>query len=83
MNLKFFCCVGEKKQNEDFPGSQMVDARDRVRSLVQEDPTRWGATKPVRHNYWAHASHLQSSLHSLQLEKARKQQRRPSTARST
>ena len=40
MNLKFFCYVGEKKQNEDFPGSQMVDARDRVRSLVQEDPTR-------------------------------------------
>ena len=31
---------GKKKQNEDFPDSQMVDARDRVRSLVQEDPTR-------------------------------------------
>ena len=24
-----------------------------VRSLVQEDPTCHGATKPVRHNYWA------------------------------
>ena len=24
-----------------------------VRSLVQEDPTCRGATKPVRHNYWA------------------------------
>ena len=24
----------------------------RVRALVQEDPTRRGATKPVRHNYW-------------------------------
>ena len=23
----------------------------RIRSLVQEDPTRWGATKPVSHNY--------------------------------
>ena len=25
----------------------------RVRSLVQEDPTCHGATKPVHHNYWA------------------------------
>ena len=25
----------------------------RVRALVQEDPTCHGATKPVRHNYWA------------------------------
>ena len=25
----------------------------RVRSLVREDPTCRGATKPVRHNYWA------------------------------
>ena len=24
-----------------------------IRSLVQEDPTCRGATKPVRHNYWA------------------------------
>ena len=24
-----------------------------VRALVQEDPTCHGATKPVRHNYWA------------------------------
>ena len=27
----------------------------RVRALVQEDPTCHGATKPVRHNYWAWA----------------------------
>ena len=27
----------------------------RVRSLVREDPTYRGATKPVRHNYWARA----------------------------
>ena len=27
----------------------------RVRALVQEDPTCRGATKPVRHNYWAWA----------------------------
>ena len=26
-----------------------------VRALVQEDPTCRGATKPVSHNYWAHA----------------------------
>ena len=25
----------------------------RVRALVREDPTCHGATKPVRHNYWA------------------------------
>ena len=25
----------------------------RVPSLVREDPTRRGATKPMRHNYWA------------------------------
>ena len=25
----------------------------RVRALVREDPTCLGATKPVRHNYWA------------------------------
>ena len=24
-----------------------------VQALVQEDPTRRGATKPVHHNYWA------------------------------
>ena len=27
----------------------------RVRALVWEDPTCHGATKPVRHNYWAWA----------------------------
>ena len=25
----------------------------RVRALVREDPTCRGATKPMRHNYWA------------------------------
>ena len=24
-----------------------------VQSLIQEDSTRWGATKPICHNYWA------------------------------
>ncbi|KAJ8793066.1 hypothetical protein J1605_003743 [Eschrichtius robustus] len=27
--------------------------RTRVQALVREDPTCRGATKPVRHNYWA------------------------------
>ena len=30
----------------------------RVWSLVQEDPTCRGATKPVRHNYWARVPQL-------------------------
>ena len=34
----------------------------RVRALVQEDPTCRGATKPVRHNYWAWA--LEPASHS-------------------
>ena len=32
----------------------------RVRALVREDPTCRGATKPVRHNYWAHVPQLLS-----------------------
>ena len=41
-----------------FPGGAAVknppaNAGAQVRSLVQEDPTRCGATKPVRHNYRA------------------------------
>ena len=34
----------------------------RVRALVREDPTCHGATKPVRHNYWACA--LESASHN-------------------
>ena len=30
----------------------------RVRSLVREDPTFHGASKPVCHNYWAHVPQL-------------------------
>ena len=36
-----------------------------VQSLVQEDPTRLGATKPVLHVYWACAR----KTHALQQEK--------------
>ena len=34
-------------------GIRLPMQRTRVRALVQEDPTCRGATKPVRHNYWA------------------------------
>ena len=33
----------------------------RVRALVQEDPTCCGATKPMRHNYWAWVPQLLKS----------------------
>ena len=38
-----------------------------VWALVREDPTCRGATKPVRHNYWACAlepAHLEPVLHN-------------------
>ena len=84
----------------------------RVRALVREDPTCRGATKPVRHNYWAcaleptshdywahmprarapqqekppqweaHAPQRRVAPPSLQLEKARAQQRRPNLAQN-
>ena len=43
---------------EGFPGGAVVknlpaSAGDTCSSLVWEDPTCRGATKPVRHNYWA------------------------------
>ena len=34
----------------------------RVRSLVQEDPTCWGATRPACYNYWAYA--LEPGIHN-------------------
>ena len=68
--------------NGDFPGGAVVKnppalagsipGRTRVRSLVQEDPTCRGATKPAshnylacalepaNHNYWAHVPQLLS-----------------------
>ena len=46
------------KASWDFPGGAVVknlpaNAGTRVRALVWKDPTCCGATKPVRHNYWA------------------------------
>ena len=51
----------------DFPGGAVIknppaNAGNTVRSLIQEDPTCHGATKPVCHNYWACA--LQPASHS-------------------
>ena len=34
-----------------------------VWALVQEDPTCCGATKPVRHNYWACVTQLLKPAH--------------------
>ena len=44
-----------------------------VQALVREDPTCRGATKPMRHNYWAREP---------QLENARTQQQRPNSAKN-
>ena len=44
----------------------------RVQALVREDPTCRGATKLMRHNYWAHAlepMHCNHWAHMLQLLK--------------
>ena len=63
-------------------------------SLVREDSTCCGATKPVRHNFWASVPQLLKPAHnkrsphaktksnpaSLQLEKARAKQQRTSAA---
>ena len=48
---------------QGFPGGSVVknppaNAGTRVWSLVWEDPTCRGATKPVCHNYWAHVPQL-------------------------
>ena len=93
------------KLSQDFPGDTV--ARNLPASAgdtgMIPGPGRFhmphGATKPMQHEYWAHALQLlkplhlepvlcnrepaamrrpaKSSLHSLQLEKAREQQQRP------
>ena len=52
----------------NFPGSPVVknspaNAGTRIQSLVQEDPTRHGATKPAHHNYRARALEPESHSH--------------------
>ena len=65
-----------------------------VQSLVGEDPTCHGATKPMCHNYFSCSATREatamrslctttkSSLHSWQLEEACMQQQRPSIAKN-
>ena len=66
---------GRKRKRKDFPGSPVPLQGTRVRSLVLEDPTCRGATKPGGHDYRAHtpqrpslpracAPQLESSPHS-------------------
>ena len=55
----------------------------RVRALVQGDPTCHGATKPMRHNYWACA--LEPVSHNywacaLQQEKPPQEARTPKSS---
>ena len=50
----------------------------RVRALVQEDPTCRGASKPVRHNYWACALEPASHNYWARVPRARApQQEKP------
>ena len=70
----------------DFPGGAVVknlpaNAGNTGSSLLREDPTCHGANKPVSHNYWSPRTATKSSPRSLQLEKARAQQRRPNSAK--
>ena len=79
--LSFIDCafgVVSKRSLLDFPGGAVVKnclpmQGTRVRSLVWEDPTCCGATKPMSHNYWAHAPQLlkltHPRAHALQLLK--------------
>ena len=55
-----------------FPGTSLVAQWLRIRlpmqgtrvpSLVREDPTCCGATKPTNHNYWAHVPQLLKPTH--------------------
>ena len=60
-------CHIKKKPPRTFLVAQRLGIRlpmqgMRVRALVRKDPTCHGATKPVRHNYWACA--LEPASHS-------------------
>ena len=61
INLGYFYSL--KKKKRDFPGGAVAknppaNAGDWVQSLVQEDPTCHGATKPASHNYRAQVPQL-------------------------
>ena len=44
-------------------GIRLPMQRTQVRAQVREDPTCRGATKPVRHNYWARVPQLLEPVH--------------------
>ena len=62
--LHVFTIVNSAAMNTGVyvPGGSVVEyppaSAGDVGSLAQEDPTCCGATKPVHHNYWAHALEL-------------------------
>ena len=54
----------------------------RVQALVQKDPTCCGATKPLRHNYWAHMPRARAPQHEKPPQwEARAPQRRVTPTR--
>ena len=60
MGRSWKTCYGLEEHMRDFPGGAVVknppaNAGDTGSSPGPEDPTCRGATKPVRHNYRAHA----------------------------
>ena len=68
----------KRNQDRDFPGGAVVknppsNAGDTVQSLVWEDPTCRGATKPMSHSYLARVPPLPkppaSRAHAPQQEK--------------
>ena len=58
----------KQKKSKDFPGGPVVknpsaNAGDTGSpSLLQEDPTCRGATKPMHLNYWAHIIDCEAQL---------------------
>ena len=51
----------QKLKSRGFPGGSVAPSMQetQVRSLVWDDPTRCGATKPERDNYWVCAARAQ------------------------
>ena len=85
----------QRRTGMDFPGGTVdrnppANAGHMGSTLVWGDSTCWRATKPVHHSYWArvpraHAPEQerppQWEAGALQLEKALRQQQRPSAAK--
>ena len=65
-----------------IPGGQVVKNQPAMqgtglRSLVWEDPTCLGATKPMSHNYWGHVLQLRKPVHLEPTLQNRSHQRAP------